>query len=612
MLKKSYHTTPHRIGLSVFAIVLAFCAAVRGQTPAELLRAMYPGVRTFAPGRNLTYLYGAEMTPGQTEQQAVTAFLAAHAGAFFGGVPGVGRTGDAPELVQEWSMPSKSGDFVVYAFRQRIRGKEVDGSNVRIKVKRGVVPRVDFAAARLAGEPTLGSEQPLVSGEVASFLVRTQPGLQAALVEGSPEVVVLRGTGRRPDAWCWRIRTRVGEGLHATQRTHYVDTASLRVIHSAVHYSSYDPPTTGTVTGLGTPTAPPCYPFHGNGQILVSQPMGGIRVENSTVPSAHTFTDSSGAYSLSWGSTGQGITVGTSMGLEGQWFTLVDEKETPPKFLSAGATGQVGDNIPLSLVNSAMDIDVRVAQVDAVVTANRSRDFFLQYISDSAAGLNLPFSIIVNTSAASIGGSAVVRNGSGVAIAYAILFSPQTSGYWNCASHSVVGHEYGHAALDMVGLRSADMPAFHEGFADTYSYMVNDNSVFGPQQYANYGNVREDPSSTAVNCQFPLPSTGVCLCDPNDLGCLCGHAAGQLLSGPWVRIRNNYKTHYGATTGLEYARVLFGRWALVTLGGDDDCHTAYEGTLIEANSVADSALSDDGIICAAFAAHSIYDDGTCP
>src|SRR4029079_14056828 len=98
-------------------------------------------------------------------------------------------------------------------------------------------------------------------------------------------------------------------------------------------------------------------------------------------------------------------------------------------------------------------------------------------------------------------------------------------------------HEYGHIALAMLGDYAN---AFHEGYADTYGNMLNDDSVQGRSHYGDGQSVGDDPTSSLINCQYPLLSSTSSRCD-------CGesHAAGQLLSGPWVRIRNSLKSTYG-------------------------------------------------------------------
>ena len=170
-------------------------------------------------------------------------------------------------------------------------------------------------------------------------------------------------------------------------------------------------------------------------------------------------------------------------------------------------------------------------------------------------------------------------------------------------------HEFGHIALAMVGIPIGEHRSFHEGYADTFGNMVHDDSVQGRQQWMNGDNVRDDPTSSGINCQYPIQShqTSACFCNEDN-----PHAAGQLLSGIWVRIRVGLKGYYGTQTGLSHARDLFGAWSLVTLGGgEDECNSAHEGTLAEVMSTTENYV-ELSIICSSFLSHSITLSVDCP
>jgi hypothetical protein len=149
----------------------------------------------------------------------------------------------------------------------------------------------------------------------------------------------------------------------------------------------------------------------------------------------------------------------------------------------------------------------------------------------------------------------------------------------NTASASIIAHEYGHYALRILATtgRSA---AFDEGYADTYSILLNDDPIIGRQHVSFETHVRDDP--LLAGCTYPIPSdgSGPCPCTPSG-----GHSAGQLLSGIWTWILNEYKSHYGDDVGLERARQFFVDWTLLTLGGEDYCNGGYPGTEAELASV---------------------------
>jgi len=547
------------------------------------------------------------MTPGATAAQAAADFLEQHGRAF-------GGSGEL-QFRELWSTPANEGRFTIFAYRQQIRGKDVDGSVIRVKVKtHHGVPRVDYAAGRVAGEPTQGSERPLVPVQIAADFVRMQPGYGTLTIVGEPELVVLRGERERPDSWCWRMTARSGESALALHRTFYVDTMLPRVLRVRNDFQHMNPPTTGIVQAPGMPAAYPWIPYQGDPGDLVMQRIPGIRVEGATISAnGHVFSNSVGEFSLNFGQAQEEITVESTLEDQAEWYRVfVEQATTPTEWLSDSLEATVGDTVTLGLENGDISEEFRVAQTDTVVAANRARTFFQQYISTTVSGLSFPVQLIPNVS-----GGGFVCNGGALFVPspdrWVMVWARANSGNcYNHGSHSMVGHEYGHVALGMLGIPIGDQAGFHEGYGDTFAGMLNDDAVLGRQHRIVNGNpvpVRDDPTSSGINCQYPLGST--------PLLCNCGqeHLAGQLLSGPWVRIREGFKTYYGAGTGLSNVRTLFGDWSLVTAGGGEDCiySSAHPGTLVEVLSVTpDDSLAVLSIICGAFASHSITCDCGCP
>jgi hypothetical protein len=574
----------------LIALLGAFAAttAARADDPVSLLHQQFPSVRVHNAGPNFKYFFGAPMSAGLTEAAAAGAFLTGHGAALGGPLQaGLGSL-DVREL---WKLPSRDGRFVAFAYRQMIRGKEVDGSDIRIKVRCGPVPRVDYAAARLAGEPTAGSESPVLSAQVAAMVAQSLSGTPELTVEGTPELVVLRGNNTRPDWWCWRVHTRLGQGILHRRATYYVDTVAPRIVHKRENFHNFHPPTTGTVEARGTSTSHPILPYRGPSTPLVNHRMPGARV-NGTVgtQSGSVYTNNNGQFELNVGKTNQAIVVSSTLQDPGQWYRVYYSPPTTPEYLSETETVEVGAAVPLALANTAMSEERRVAQADLVFSINRARNFFLNYISTSAPGLSYPVFIAPSQ----IGGITPCNAGAAHFKSpfnlYALVFAPSNVECWNFATHSWAGHEFGHVALFMIDLVEQNT-AFHEGYADTYANLLNDDSVQGRQQFVNGANVRDDPTSSGINCQYPIPNNTTATCTCAEI-----HSAGQLLSGPWVRIRN--------ASGLEHARTLFGQWSLVTVGGDADCGSAHPGTVAELLSITDS-LVDLNLICTSFAAHGI-------
>lgn len=597
-------------GFVVAALSVARPTFAQGPTEAQsqaaaTLRALYPGVRVDSTGPHGTYVRGGRMTPGLTEEQAAADFLRDH-GAVFGGPLQNGQL----ETTRLWALPSMDGKFVAFAYRQKIRGKEVEGSDIRIKVQRAPFPHVDYAAARLAGEPTVGAETPLLTPEAAQVVVRAFSGIDGLAFVGTPDIGVLRGDDHRSDAWCYRVSTRQETGLLARFRTYYVDSGMPRILRVSDHSSGVQPATTGVVVAQGTPAVYPFTPYMGPSTSLVWHPLPGVRVRGaiqgvSPPITGSTYAGPVGNYSLDLGSAGQSVLVSATLEDAGTWYQVF-HTAAPLEFLSASAIVSVGASQNLALFNASgnplFTEELMVAQADTVFSANRGRKFFLSYISDTAPGLSLPLNIVPSypTSTGQCGSTFVDSVG------YIIAFEDKNPVRWSCGCHSIVGHEYGHVALSMIGFPRATYPGFDEGYADTFSYMLNDDSVMGRLLNRDGTNLRDDPTSGSVNCQYPIP-------DHLTLNCDCGsHKAGQLLSGPWVRIVRGFKVLYGNDAkGLEAARDLFGRWTLVTIGGDDSaCHSAFLKTVDEIVQIA----KPDQIptICDAFAQHNIFGSECAP
>lgn len=572
---------------------------------AAVLRGSYPGVRIDTSGPHATYIYGTGMTTGKTEAQAAEDFLRDH-GAVFGGAMAAGGL----ETRLLWELPSMDGTFVVLAYRQRIRGRDVDGSDIRVKVRRAPVPHVDYAAARLAGEP-MGSEAPIFGPVAAGLLVRAYGGVGGLDVDAAGEVVVLRGDDARPDSWCFRVETQQGKGPLARFRTYYVDTALPRIVRVEDHLSECQP-TTGLVAAPGTPAAFPYTPYMGPSTLLAMHLLPGVRVAGTvhdpalTASTGVSFSDGAGRYSLAVGSTGQPVLVRATLEDPGAWYRVFLTFQ-PLEYLAGSAVVPAGGTLNLVLFNPnqnpAFTEELRVAQADTVVSASRARDFFLRYISDGAPGLASSLGIIPSypASTGQCGSTSVNPSPKAAAvqaIGAVIAFEGKGPVRWSCGCHSIVAHEFGHVALTMIGFPRTSFPGFDEGYADTFSFMLNDDSVLGRQQNLDGTNLRDDPTSSGVNCQYPIPLHPTQNCD-------CGaHNAGQLLSGPWVRIIRAFKTHYGDAAGLEEARDLFGRWTLITVGGDDsECHSAWPKTVDEIVAIAKPEQIQ--MICESFAAHGI-------
>ncbi len=386
------------LSLSAFAACAAgqSSGANNGGGPAgDALRALYSGAKIESIGPHDTRIHGTYMTPGLTESQAASSFLSDH-GAVFGGPLQSGHI----ETSLRWSAPSPDGEFVAFAYRQNIRGKEVEGSDIRIKVHRQPFPRVDYAAGRLSGEPTLGSETPLLSSEVAGMIAQSLSGVGGLAIEEPPQIVALCGDGVRPDAWCWRVRTRQGEGASALRRTYFVDTAMPRILYVRKHFAGYQPPTTGLVVAPGTPLPDPnckyC-PYKGPSTPLTYNTMPNVFVHAACNPITHGYSDWNGVYSFDFDPQTQSV---VPMNV---WLSYTGPEQlhvwTQPNGGGTSGSLQASGFVPVPeglnfVLDNALILpeenreEFGVAQADIFVTAGRARTFFRTYISNTASSLS--------------------------------------------------------------------------------------------------------------------------------------------------------------------------------------------------------------------------------
>jgi hypothetical protein len=455
----------------------------------------------------------------------------------------------------------------------------------------------------------LGLEEPVVPGNIAAALAQAQAGFAGAAVDGEPELVVLLGQGERPDAWCWRVRVRDPQRELGSARTLYLETRLGQVIHSRSDVFNEDV-TTGTVTSLGMPlVSDGCAlcPYRDDPSRLVAHPIPGLRVTGTVGSnSAHTFTGQNGGYVLELGTTSQSISLDAWTAVEGAWYLVYDLWSG---WLRSIVSTTVGSHANHALTHSTMSTERKVAQADAIVGINRAREFFKQYISTSVPGLSIPVWIYPNLELYCNAQAQILNSPPRWGVGFGLSLDDPNEPYggcWNFASHGVAAHEFGHVALFMLDEAFLDFPSFHEGYADTTSNMIYNDSVQGRSHWRDGTNVREDPRSTQINCQYPIASntTTECYCSAS------GHAAGQLLSGIWLRIRDEYVRAFGAEDGLEYTRQLFGEWSLLTLGGEPEtCNPAYAETAVEVleSRHADTIVTYNAV-CDAFAAHGI----SCP
>jgi hypothetical protein len=584
-------------------LALAMIAALaRAEDPLAVLQSMYPGVQVRSLDGRPAFISGRPMTQGNTPDGAAEQFLLTH-----GRIFDVGQL----QLERRWMAGPKDGSLKIIAYNQSIRGVPVDGGMARILIRMQPVPTVSYAAARFAGEPTVGAQAPAVSGAIAKMIATTHPGHLGTVAVGEPQLVVLRGENGRADAWTWRVP--IDNPLTMREpRTVYVETRNGQVVHVRKDYFHSD--ITGVVRAWATPGTLPHMP--GNDPVLT--PLPGVQVKATVDGDTYTtFADRNGEFSFPFSGTGQTVTFNVALGplpADGSSLQYVMDGENDPwvetcqpstaTALSLSESIESPTHVSLDLPHMSPHNGHWISQANAMIHAYRAREYLEDRLEIDVAFLPHKFRIFVNHGAYSCN-----AHTSGCGGTLGLFFNspafPNVPCY-NMAYSSIVAHEYGH--LVHVWFVGTLNPGFNEGFADSFFIMVLDDPVFGRNGYHSPQphNIREDPRD--VCCKYPS-STLRCSCN--------SYEAGMVLSGTWTRITASFKDRYGEEAGLERARKLHVNWIALTTGADGGCNSVHPPTAVEVLSLDD----DDGdlgngtpnwdLICDAFGTHGVVcPDGT--
>ncbi|MFQ5654594.1 MAG: hypothetical protein ACE5GW_07675, partial [Planctomycetota bacterium] len=491
------------------------------------------------------------------------AWLASH-GAGLGGGAGDGEAG----LELTSSHEIRSGRSTVLAYRQRLAGLPVEGSQARILVHHGSdgIFRVVYAAARLCEPPRGGFPPQRVGGAEALARVRGMEEHRDLTRWSEPRRVVLPPGGEAGEAMrAWRFSGTAPDLGRYRSFTFFVDTASGALVRVRDEVSQVD--IDGHVAGRATPGMSP----DGGGNAPVAADLPWLLATVPAGPSA--YTDSLGAFTITGLGPG-GVSVQAELG--GAWAAVNDaggsdlfleQTVAPPgavEFLFNEAPGEAS-----------------TAQVNAYLHATLSHDFLKSRApADTALDFALPCNVnIADTCNAFFSGTDLSIN-----------FFSAGGGCPNTAYSSVVAHEYGHLVVNRRGLSQG---AFGEGFGDSLSILQYDDPLIGRDFYGAGTSVRD---IAGANLQYPCSGEI--------------HTCGQLLAGCWWDLKEALVAVLGIPAGIEEARQLFVDWSGITLGGQGT-NSAHPLTAIEALTVDD----DDGVlengtphyqeICSAFAAHGI-------
>jgi len=523
----------------------------------------YPAVRQHRDGLGRTYLFGAPITRGASELDAVQLFLQQYAplfGIFYSDL----------ELIYETELLDQAA--TVFAYRQIIDDVPVEFSAFRVLVRPDLITGDDvvvYAAGHLALQPLRGYAPVQLTPEQATNIARRElPEIDPSLWSHGELVI--------------QASANLGIDSRLVYRVKAIDLAD------AIDLSVIIDPETGQVIEIRDDIVHVDVEGEVRGRVsqnnrpdtasnpAVEQGVGAVPVSISGSGSTHSALD--GSFTCPHGGTAP-VNLGSS--LVGSW-VRVENDAAVNLTVTTPATPPGPAIVELNPISDPLI----QAQVNAFHYTNITHDFIRDRTASGVAGIDVPILCNVNILDTC---NAFFSPG-----AQSINFYQAGGGCVNTAYSSVVSHEYGHFIVDRLGLGQG---GFGEGYGDLMSMLIYDDPIIG-HDFAGPGSQVRDP--VAANIQYPCSSNSV-------------HTCGQILGACFWKIRDNFGSVFGSAEGLTQAQQLFVDWSLVTLGGSGDS-SAHPQTVIEVLTVDDDDTTlDNGTpnfteICAAFEEHSI----SCP
>mgnify|MGYP001468946946 CR=1 FL=1 len=527
----------------------------------EALEQAYPGVRTHLEGAHNRYVYGVPMTQGATPDAAAEAYLAQ-----FAATLGI----DAADLELDRAHDISNNRFTVFAYKQTMEGLPVEGGVAKILVN-NELGRVVFASSKVAERPAGGFADPAVESETAIAIAGANPMYRSYGGWTIPELVVWSDTFGRRTTLAWKFAGGVNIPGNFQWRTFFVDAANGVILESRDEVHTID--VSGNVQGFGTPGVT----AHRAANPPTNLVMPKVRM--TITGGNNAFTNSSGNYTISHGGSTP-VTV-TSNVSAGQWVNV-----NPNGVAEVSVSGSVTPPGPGNFIfNNGSNVEANVAQVNAFIHTTLTHDF----IKDRAPSFTgIDIAIPANTGVSGSCNAFFTTSGGP-----SINFYNAGGGCNNTAFSTVIAHEYGHYIVNQLGLGQY---GFGEGYGDTMGVLMYDVGIVGEFFTTGGGFVR--------NLTDGSP-------DWSSSECTSGtHNCGETLGGSWYFIKEQFKSFYGTSAGMDNVRQLGVDWSMITNGGANG-HGAHPGTAIEILTVDDDNgnLADGSPnysrICAGMANHNI-------
>ena len=572
-----------------------------GQAPAatisakrkQSLAAAFPEACTDRAGKGVSKIFGPSLAEGATPDEAAETFKRN-----YGATKGVTEEDLTPyglppgQAAQQLSsgiglMPDDDTGkpkFWLYRYQQKHHGRRVfraalstlvrnDGSNAVVWASSTLRDLSGFEARdrtkKLAPDP-VRSLQAIQGISDSSGLPVPLPTEIASISE--PELIIFAGPEDEETSPRMAIEYRA-DTVPAGKWRLVADAESGDILHvrSLLVFATV----TGTVHGFVTQgaSAAEC-----SSAVKTAFP----EAEIDGLPGEKTYTDASGAFSLSTGATGS---LEVTSPMAGRRFVVTDFSGPREDLVSS-----VTPPGPVAFVHNGGAYDeMLLAQANAYVQANEIRSFLLKYVPNfPTISTEVDFPILVNLTSA----TDYLCPGEGHYSGTAISLCLGTSAYANTSFAGVTHHEYGHHIVRWSG---SDELEYAEGIADAVA------ALFSGQHGHAFGLLRNQctvPIRDAANvCQYSASNCSSC---GREI-----HRCGQLLSGIIWSIRSELAVTNPATytdiinsltlnsTLLHQGSSITSQIAIDFLTLDDDDGNLNNGT---------PHYSE---ICAGFAAHGL-------
>ncbi|MEI6474483.1 MAG: hypothetical protein WCO75_03730, partial [Planctomycetota bacterium] len=273
---------------------------------------------------------------------------------------------------------------------------------------------------------------------------------------------------------------------------------------------------TGQVTGLAT---------SGYGaDTCASEVSTGLPYIEMKTGTTTVYADVNGNFSIPAGAAGSTYTTR----LVGRYFTTTNNSAAT---LSLSTTANDGANWS-PVFNAANTVATDLSQVNAYIMANKMRDILVAASPAYPTVSTQTNSFLVNCNLASTCNAYFSGN--------TINFYSAGGGCASTAFGDVVGHEYGHNAVEKGGSLQQQ---YGEGMGDVCGLLMTDN----PQTGVGFQSCSVGIRTASNTCQFNATS---CATGTTAYGATCGseiHSCGQLISGCVWDLRNRLAVTYPTT-----------------------------------------------------------------